>query len=1858
MPIQIADFRGMIPKIDPEKLPDNAAQLALNCDLTSGSLKPINVTGPFLALHDNTKLRSEIPENDAARISKPPKLSANPLDVIDVTEWLKIKIYGFVSYVSSEPGFEGQYVTKAPYYGYSSNYFPRDMGLSVTRRTDDTIEVMALLWGFFRFRIFNGGPYFFRAPRYQFVFKPPARRPLVAPESGENFYPMSVIPASPLFSSEKVPLLDSRTNNIFAWMQCVDVVSPVYDQDFYVEEYDYIDMNIPPSIAMTATFIFKMYYTNPSRRHFFFVQTYTRGTGDDAPEGPPGEISDKITVLPGQKLFLPAIVPPQSKVRLYRSETGSDDFVLMDELKETEYYDIDSRPRPIGDPIPPFGNVPGTISVADFLVGSVLHPAHFGVAKYGKEVWFSDRYRLHAWPKEYVVPLDDKVMALAVTGNTVLALTATKTYAITGAHPERMSRYIISEDTPLLRDLGITRIGNTVFWPTTNGIAASSGESVKIITSDYITREIWQAFHPEKMVGKSAENSLFFECLPVTLPQKGPVRRVFMMQMPNNVPPPASTSVHVRFDTQEGRNALSLYTHYSGRPYVWHSKQWRFQQKTQFDFVRIGMEGEGTVSLEIFYDGETTGSEILITGSKTEYIGGRPCHVIEFRLSGTVPIKEIELYDRRITTIGTDGVRFSNENTPCWRNMWVRFPDQGRFAYGVLSMQNRQTATVNFYTGNVRVHSQTVEGGRPFKLPRTMPMSNLWRVEIEGEDRVEELFLKPYAPQPTDRDIVQIHSGTVPQWLGSCYETLEPRTFSSLIVHANRPVTMRLYAENAAAPSASIQITDSREISLADVAIPVCRRLEFDFSDDAAVEQVLLFTDSPEVVGNAAVRIQSGRRNRRMVFPNTGRFRTVTVYADTGKYRVRIWADDTIVFDQEMTPGNTMTIPVSAPYAKQWRVDCQTVEGDHGTVDAVVLTPEIVIQVPDRDDNLIAAGDASDAGAWRSHEFRLVGSRILTSVWADVTAPVVMKLYLDGKSAPEQIHMPASGEYPVRKFISAARIIVAFHNAAGKDASHNVRAWRVFGGIHAQTGTEFSRTAMPFRNFRVAFPEPSRWVAARVLADNETRLVLSRIVGDGESAIIEHDENVRTQRFFALPRTIKSGEKWRVDVSPVPDDKTTLIQSLDLLSVRAEQAGTGIFVIRGDNVPQWLWTRWEFAEGVYPAFIEIVADVYPLLAHIYCDNAESPQYIIGPVTAENRAVPILNTARPEDKKRSFEVRIFGAASAIWQGQPMENVPADHLVRQMRIGAAETYYVNGVISLRAMPFWRGMRFWFPHPGVFAAMQVAAYEYKNITVVLYADGKEVYRRPVTDGKAFRLPHTLPKASLWILDIHGSGADAIESVILAPLVTAVVEGGILHRHHPPGQIPAWMYEQYELPDVATLAGAIVHDAETMNIMTDSNTMPVSVDCDGSEVSLADVPKCSRFRLGFPETPGEVILYTTQDRMVGREPVVIEQRYGWRNMRMRFAEASRFMCAMLDMDDYRKGRATITMFADGHKVAVKKVSKPDIVVFENMPVASEWIVDVAVEGGARATKLILWPELRMQMQNGIFMTHDGLSAPPWLYITFVMPEPLTILSGSVNSRKYNVKMSLNGRNTIFVSGKEQRISTTPPSMEYRVMFHGMDDEVREFRLYAEQFVPVEPWGIILRGTEYGTSWGNKVLRFGDTGTFRYARVISDAPVKIYLRPHGTIAWTHREISGPDIVPISPRFSLPNSRDWDLFVEHDMPITELHLFAHHIRPFSGTIILRRDQEPWTWIDKHFISERDVEFSAARIRADIYPVKLNIYRENSIDPDVVVSVTSPEAFRVPKITPARKWRIDVTGAPEKQIHEVAISTSMEGLRRG
>lgn len=234
-----------------------------------------------------------------------------------------------------------------------------------------------------------------------------------------------------------------------------------------------------------------------------YVYTWVTDFGE---ESEPCSASNALNVSPGNVVTLSGFVNAPAgrnitKQRIYRSQTGTSggtNFYFIAERAAANSNFIDNIPvDDFSEPLPSLNyNAPP----AD-LAGLVALPNGMMAAYSGKDLYFCEPYRPHAWPENYILTMDYDIMGLAVTGTDLIVGTKGKPYLVSGTTPDTMVQAKLELNMPCLNPQGMVDLGYAVVYPSNDGLVrVEEGGGTSMPSADLFTRDQWLTMKPDTMI--------------------------------------------------------------------------------------------------------------------------------------------------------------------------------------------------------------------------------------------------------------------------------------------------------------------------------------------------------------------------------------------------------------------------------------------------------------------------------------------------------------------------------------------------------------------------------------------------------------------------------------------------------------------------------------------------------------------------------------------------------------------------------------------------------------------------------------------------------------------------------------------------------------------------------------------------------------------------------------------------------------------------------------------------------------------------------------------------------------------------------------------------------------------------------------------------------------------------------------------------------------------------------------------------------------------------------------------------------------------------------------------------------------
>lgn len=254
-----------------------------------------------------------------------------------------------------------------------------------------------------------------------------------------------------------------------------------------------------PAGALTAT----VGGTSSSELGSTRVYVYTWVTGFDE-ESEPSPASNEVYWEPGQTVTLSGFgaVPAGRNItrqRIYRSQTSTTGttlyFIAERAASAADFIDSVAADA-FQEPLPSTTwNAP-----PDDLTGLVGGPNGMMAAFRGKEVYFCEPYRPHAWPEGYVLTTDYPIVGLAWFGTSLAIMTSGVPYVATGTAPESMAMEKTELNLPCINARGIVDMGYSVVYPSHDGLVVISLSGTSVVTRGLFSRDDWLRLNPYGMI--------------------------------------------------------------------------------------------------------------------------------------------------------------------------------------------------------------------------------------------------------------------------------------------------------------------------------------------------------------------------------------------------------------------------------------------------------------------------------------------------------------------------------------------------------------------------------------------------------------------------------------------------------------------------------------------------------------------------------------------------------------------------------------------------------------------------------------------------------------------------------------------------------------------------------------------------------------------------------------------------------------------------------------------------------------------------------------------------------------------------------------------------------------------------------------------------------------------------------------------------------------------------------------------------------------------------------------------------------------------------------------------------------------
>ena len=232
-----------------------------------------------------------------------------------------------------------------------------------------------------------------------------------------------------------------------------------------------------------------------------YVYTWVTDFGE---ESEPCPVSNQVNWQSGQTVTLSGFqaVPAGrniTKQRIYRSQTslaGTDLYFIAERAATAVDFSDTLPPTAQNEPIP---SIEWNAPPAD-LTGLIALPNGMMAAFRGKELWFCEPWRPHAWPEKYVLTMDYNIVALGAYGTTLVVATDGQPYIVSGIAPDSMAQEKLELNLPCINARGLVDLGYAIAYPSHDGLVVASSAGARVVTDQLMTRDNWLRTAPGRFV--------------------------------------------------------------------------------------------------------------------------------------------------------------------------------------------------------------------------------------------------------------------------------------------------------------------------------------------------------------------------------------------------------------------------------------------------------------------------------------------------------------------------------------------------------------------------------------------------------------------------------------------------------------------------------------------------------------------------------------------------------------------------------------------------------------------------------------------------------------------------------------------------------------------------------------------------------------------------------------------------------------------------------------------------------------------------------------------------------------------------------------------------------------------------------------------------------------------------------------------------------------------------------------------------------------------------------------------------------------------------------------------------------------
>ena len=225
-----------------------------------------------------------------------------------------------------------------------------------------------------------------------------------------------------------------------------------------------------------------------------YIYTYVTDWDWESAPSPPSQV---LTINNNDTVTVTVAAPPSgrnvTKIRIYRANNGNAGaaFQFVTELPHTTLTYSDAV---ASDDLQEVCPTLLWIEPIDALKGLKSMPNGVFIGFDGNQIHLSEPFIPYAWPKEYRLTTEHKIVGMGIVGQTAVVLTEGFPYYVSGADSSTMSAQKMEVAQACVSKRSIASADGGLLYASPDGICLATPGSVRVLTQGLINRRDWQAF--------------------------------------------------------------------------------------------------------------------------------------------------------------------------------------------------------------------------------------------------------------------------------------------------------------------------------------------------------------------------------------------------------------------------------------------------------------------------------------------------------------------------------------------------------------------------------------------------------------------------------------------------------------------------------------------------------------------------------------------------------------------------------------------------------------------------------------------------------------------------------------------------------------------------------------------------------------------------------------------------------------------------------------------------------------------------------------------------------------------------------------------------------------------------------------------------------------------------------------------------------------------------------------------------------------------------------------------------------------------------------------------------------------------